>query len=59
MSKIAVEDSKNRLQSEILQNDVLKRQVKDLEMQLELSNAKINVSSLENPKHRNQFLTYY
>lgn len=49
MSKIALEDSKNRLQSEILQNDVLKRQVKDLEMQLELSNAKINVSSFETP----------
>ena len=43
MAKIALEESKNRLQSEILQNDVLKRQIKDLEMQLEISKAKLNV----------------
>ena len=38
-----MEDTKNRLESNILQNDVLKRQIKDLEMQLEIANAKINV----------------
>lgn len=39
-------DPQRLLQSEILQNDVLKRQIKELEMQLDLANIKIIVSQI-------------
>ena len=42
--KLEVENLNNLLQSETLQNEVLKRQLADLQMQLDLNNTKLNVT---------------
>jgi chromosome segregation ATPase len=58
LNKLEIEDLSNRLQSEILQSDLLKRQVTDLEMQIELNRTKLNSLNLQQKEKEKEFQAY-